>query len=108
MNVPVIPPHILIEIAFTVWGIKPQQAFIKKRGAVSTNIPKARHLAYYLMCKHTDLSAREMGEIFNDNRSTVDSGILAATKEIDYTFTSWKNQGMKDKFYQAMNIISKL
>jgi len=103
-----IEPSHLIEIAFTVWNIKASSALVKHQGAASTNIPRARHLAYYLLNKHTDLSVREMAQIFDDFPATAGSGLESARLAIETNFITWKNQAMRNKYLEAVNIINEM
>ncbi len=104
----VIAPHQLIELAFTTWNVPASKALIKQYDGERTNIPKARHLAYYLMHKYTDLSVREMSLLFDDFHSTAKSGLYAATVAIESNFITWQNQVMKQKYAESVRMIGEL
>jgi hypothetical protein len=100
--------HTLIEIAFTVWNTPASHAMIRHRGAEHTNIPRTRHLAYYLLSKRAGLSIAEIADIFSENKHTCKSGYESAALAIETNFITWKNQAMRNKYLEAVKIIDEM
>ena len=104
----VIESYKLIEVAFTVWNTPACHSMVRHRGAEHTNIPRTRHLAYYLLSKYNNLSIAEIADIFQENKHTCVSGYESARLAIETNIVTWKNQAMRNKYQEAVNIINNL
>lgn len=104
----IIPNHVLIEIAFSVYNISPVDALKSGTNGEHTDIPKARQLAFKLLRDINHLEFVELGELFNLDGSDIKRTVNKLNAHINEQFVNLRFSMHIKKYKEAIGIINEI